>query len=321
METIVSDNLNFRLDNGVFLPMINDTGRNIFYKSLIENNVKDKVVVDIGAGTGFLSILAAKAGAKKVYAVEGDEGRYLFLKNHVIKELELEDVIIPVHTNFLDFDIPGDIYVSETFGWHIFNENIIEIAQHAKKLGGTFLPGKVKMWVEVYENHPIFTVMQKYSDAYDFQPDVSIDPQFEKLISERVYTNEVLSKANCLPNFFNFYKHNNTLNSQLLLNKIYTTDYFEVDFNSDIDVSRIETTIPFEKIQASGSHSNDYVAAVFWQAEYGNDVMDVRDTWWSTPIRTLIDLSNDVVVKYIPSTSIKEEDILRSAYGSWYFYY
>lgn len=53
--------------------MLKDTVRTRSYQRAIMDNpedFKDKVVMDIGAGTGILSIFAAKAGAKHVYAIE-----------------------------------------------------------------------------------------------------------------------------------------------------------------------------------------------------------------------------------------------------------
>jgi len=49
--------------------MLKDTSRLLAYKRFIEDNCEllaDKVVVDVGSGTGILSLLAAQAGARHV---------------------------------------------------------------------------------------------------------------------------------------------------------------------------------------------------------------------------------------------------------------
>jgi predicted RNA methylase len=56
--------------------MLKDTTRTLAYRHAIENNrndFKDKIVMDIGAGTAILSLFAAKSGAKQVYAIENAE--------------------------------------------------------------------------------------------------------------------------------------------------------------------------------------------------------------------------------------------------------
>lgn len=53
--------------------MLKDTVRTKAYKNAIMQNpslFKDKIVMDVGSGTGILSIFAAKAGAKHVYGIE-----------------------------------------------------------------------------------------------------------------------------------------------------------------------------------------------------------------------------------------------------------
>ena len=56
--------------------MLKDKVRTDAYKKAIDLNkdhFKGKVVIDIGCGTGVLSIFAARAGAQKVYAIENAE--------------------------------------------------------------------------------------------------------------------------------------------------------------------------------------------------------------------------------------------------------
>lgn len=53
--------------------MLKDRVRTLAYENAIKQNphlFKDKIVMDIGCGTGILSIFAARAGAKHVYGIE-----------------------------------------------------------------------------------------------------------------------------------------------------------------------------------------------------------------------------------------------------------
>ena len=56
--------------------MLQDEIRTSTYeRAIMANSVdfKDKVVLDVGTGTGILAYFAVKAGAKKVYAVEASD--------------------------------------------------------------------------------------------------------------------------------------------------------------------------------------------------------------------------------------------------------
>ena len=298
LESLPKD-FNWYSDNGIFLPMINDTGRNIFYNEAIKQSVAGKTVCDIGAGTGFLSILAAQHGASHVYAVEMDSGRAQLVRN-MISHLNLQDKITVINDNFLNLDLKADIYVSETIGWHIFNEDILHIARHAQKHGGTFIPGTFKIKLVFYHNHPIFTVCMRESEAYDFKPDIDIDPAFQDAISQIVTSNTAVStvrnRINSIANLFTMYKNNSDM-KQLRLNTFYETPELVVDLNKPIP-EQVEFLVKTADIH----YKKDMMIAMFWTAYSGDVAMDLLDTWWAVPCKIILNATQDIHVWYDDQT-------------------
>jgi predicted RNA methylase len=95
------DQIDFLNHDGVNRAMINDFMRNQFYDNIFAETVKDQHCVDIGFGTGLLSILALKHGARSVTAYESDPARFE-LGQLIIQTLNLNklhyfmtDTIIP----------------------------------------------------------------------------------------------------------------------------------------------------------------------------------------------------------------------------------
>ena len=94
-----------------------DFRRNKSYEDWISKNVKDKVVIDLGAGSGILCYLAVKYGAKKVYALER-RGRLI----HRMKEI-LGDTVEYIHADLLETELPEcDIYLHEWLTSEFWNE-------------------------------------------------------------------------------------------------------------------------------------------------------------------------------------------------------
>ena len=104
-----------------------------YYSAIIENRniFKDKVVIDVGAGTGILSLFAAMAGAKAVYAIEASD-----MANHArqLCKANLDkggDRVHVVQCKVEEFELPGttgkaDILISEPMGTLLVNERMLE---------------------------------------------------------------------------------------------------------------------------------------------------------------------------------------------------
>lgn len=110
--------------------MLKDTVRTLAYQRAIEGNpddFKDKIVLDIGAGTGILSIFAARAGAKHVYAIENAD--IAIFAREIIKQNGLSDKITVIKGKMEEIELPVpqvDIIISEWMGYFLLYESMLD---------------------------------------------------------------------------------------------------------------------------------------------------------------------------------------------------
>lgn len=116
--------------------MLQDYIRTSTYEKAVLANTKDfqdKVILDVGAGSGILSFFAAQAGAARVYAVEAstmaEHAETLVSFNY------LNDKIIVVAGKVEEIELPEqvDVIISEPMGYMLYNERMLETYLHAKK--------------------------------------------------------------------------------------------------------------------------------------------------------------------------------------------
>lgn len=119
---------------GIHIKMLNDKNRTNSFINAIKKIVhQGDVVLDIGTGTGVLAIAAAKAGARKVYAIES--GAIADVADETIKREGLSEVITLLRGWSTEVELPekADVLVSEIIGNNPYNENILRTFQDAKK--------------------------------------------------------------------------------------------------------------------------------------------------------------------------------------------
>jgi protein arginine N-methyltransferase 3 len=81
-------------DNGIHETMLRDRVRTDGYRDFVYNNksyFKGKVVLDVGCGTGILSMFAAKAGAAQVFSVDNSD--IIYKAREIVKENKLDHII------------------------------------------------------------------------------------------------------------------------------------------------------------------------------------------------------------------------------------
>lgn len=162
--------------------MIKDYVRTNSYRKAIEGNpeaFKDKIVLDIGCGTGILSIFAARAGAKHVYSLEfadiADFAKEIVKKNGLgdkitIIKSKVEEAVLPVDK--------VDIIISEWMGYFLLYESMLDTVLYARDKwlvkGGLLLPDRSSIHIAAFEDVDYKKSKLDFWDGVGYDIDMNI---------------------------------------------------------------------------------------------------------------------------------------------------
>ncbi|KAK4461779.1 S-adenosyl-L-methionine-dependent methyltransferase [Cladorrhinum samala] len=175
--------------NDIHETMLKDTIRTEAYRDFIYNNKNlfaGKTVLDIGCGTGILSMFCAKAGAARVLAV--DNSNILDKARENIFNNGLDGVITCIKGKIEEVTLPVDkvdIIVSEWMGYCLLYEAMLPSVLFARdrylKPDGLLVPSHTSMWIAPVSDEEYVTEnMSFWRDVYGFDM---------KAMQEGTYTN------------------------------------------------------------------------------------------------------------------------------------
>lgn len=141
--------------------MVSDETRTTAFANAIAEAVKPgDVVIDVGAGTGVLSLFAAKAGARRVIAVErsgmAEHARRLIAHNGLQDRVE----VFQGDAHDLVLDEQADVIVSEWLGHMAYVENMLDVVIAVRrahlKPEGIMLPSAVDVMLAPTDGGELF---------------------------------------------------------------------------------------------------------------------------------------------------------------------
>ncbi len=180
---------------GWHLPMINDFERNDAYKHALERAVTpDSLVLEIGTGSGIVSMMAARAGAKQVVTCEVNPILARVAKETVARNGYADRItVVPRLSTQLtvgeDGDLPekADVFVSELINIGMLAPRMLSVLQHARthlvKPGGAIIPRASTVYAMLVETpelariNPVETI-----DGFDMSSfDVFRSPGYQQI--------------------------------------------------------------------------------------------------------------------------------------------
>ena len=167
-----------------YIPMLLDRQRNDAYRAALDLELQRRPavsVLDIGAGCGLLSMMAAKAGAARVTGIEVSAAIAKTAQD-IVKLNQFEEKIRLVNKDCRKIAVPddlperADLAVFELFDCSLIGEGVLHFLAHAReqllKEDARYLPlaGRIRAMIVEYRIDKILDIDVNILNPYRFSP-------------------------------------------------------------------------------------------------------------------------------------------------------
>ncbi len=162
-------------------PTDSEIAATILWQAHMNNDIEDKIIADLGAGTGILGIGALLLGAKFVYFIEKDKKAIEILENN-LKNLNIEDNFEIINKDIQDFNKKVDLVIQNPpFGTK---------EKHADKL---FLEKAFEITNKIYSFHKTSTkvFVEKISKDHNFKIKEQINFKFPLKATQKFHKKRI----------------------------------------------------------------------------------------------------------------------------------
>ena len=267
--------------------MIRDYVRTAAFRSAIASIVRPgDVVLDVGAGSGILSVFAAQAGAARVYAVE--ETTIAVLAQELAAANGVAEIVQVIRGDVMAVEPPErvDVIVSEWLGGFGIDEGMLVPVIAARdrwlKPGGVMIPRSVTAWAALVHDRYL-------QEMVDFLRDNPYGLELEDLIEKTV--NEI--------SYSGSFRHLAAGDRRSEPGRLWTT-------NADlITLEQAQAPHEAEVLLPVHDHGTANALALWFSAELAPDISisvgpgDPPTHWGMTtaPLRAPVDLSPGMVAR------------------------
>ena len=267
--------------------MICDRVRTEAFRRAIESVVRPgDIVLDVGAGSGILSMFAARAGAARVYAVE--RTTVAVLAQELAAANGVAEIVRVIHGDVMEIELPErvDLIVSEWLGGFGIDEGMLVpvIAARDRWLepGGVMIPRSVTAWAALVHDRYL-------GETVEFLRDNPYDVRLEGLVEMTV--NEI--------SYSGTFRHLTADDRRSEPGRLWTTD---ADL---ISLEQAQAPHEAETLLQVRAHGTANALALWFSADLAPGVSlsvgpDDPPTHWgmtTAPLRSPVELTPDMVVR------------------------